>query len=66
MSYSDENIQDGTTAMVTWGRLVSQTDFDGNIYLDASQEQTREDLLSYCKKDTFAMVKIFEKISILG
>ena len=65
LSYSDENIQDGTMAMETWGRLVSQTDFDGNIDFDANQEQTRADLLSYCKKDTFAMVEILKQLSVL-
>ena len=65
LSYSDENIQDGTMAMETWGRLVSQTDFDGNIDFDVNQEQTRADLLSYCKKDTFAMVEILKQLSVL-
>lgn len=30
--------------------------FQGNI------EKTRKDLLDYCKMDTFAMVKILEKL----
>ena len=57
-SYEDEEIQDGTTAMETWGSLF--TGFKEGVI----KEKIRADLLSYCKKDSLAMVKIHEKISI--
>lgn len=55
-SYSDLEVQDGTMALDTWGRMVSDTNFKEDI------EQTRKDLLEYCKMDTLAMVKIYEKL----
>ena len=55
-SYDNEEIQDGTTAMETWGELV-------NKRIDNPMEyKIRENLLSYCKLDTLAMVEIFNKL----
>lgn len=55
-SYSDLEVQDGTTALDTWGRMVSDPNFDEDI------EQTRQDLLAYCKLDTLAMVEIYSTL----
>tara|TARA_Y100001935_G_C17270258_1_gene491503 strand:- start:80 stop:1558 length:1479 start_codon:yes stop_codon:yes gene_type:complete len=55
-SYDDENIQDGTTAMEAWGDLVT------NFHESDSIEKIRHNLLSYCKKDSLAMVKIYDKL----
>ena len=55
LSYKDLNIQEGGTASSTYA----------NFYLAESQaqiEQIRKDLLSYCELDTYAMVKILEKL----
>jgi hypothetical protein len=47
------NIQEGGTASNTFSQMV-QGNFEGDA------EQTRADLLAYCKMDTYAMVKILE------
>ncbi|TMM58446.1 DUF2779 domain-containing protein [Maribacter algarum] len=53
-SYSDLKVSDGTMALDTWGRMVCDPNFDEDV------EQTRKDLLEYCKLDTLAMVKIYK------
>lgn len=55
LSYDDMEIGDGGTASNIYGSMVSGT-FEGNI------EDTRRNLLEYCKLDTYAMVKIYEKL----
>jgi hypothetical protein len=55
-SYDNEEIQDGTTAMETWGDLVTNSK-DSNL-----KEQIRKNLLSYCKLDSKAMVEIYKEI----
>ena len=55
-SYADLEVQDGTMAMDTWGRMVTDPNFEEDI------DQTRKNLLAYCKLDTLAMVKIYEKL----
>lgn len=55
LSYGNLNIKEGGTASNTFAAMISG-DFEG----DASQ--TRRDLLEYCKLDTFAMVKILDKL----
>ncbi len=55
LSYDNLNISEGGTASNTFAAMVSGN-FEGNI------EQTRKDLLAYCKLDTFAMVKILERL----
>lgn len=55
LSYKDLNIQEGGTASSTYA----------NLHLVESQaeiEQIRKDLLAYCELDTYAMVKILEKL----
>ena len=53
LSYKDLNIQEGGTASSTFSQMA-QGIFNGDL------EQTRQDLLEYCKLDTLAMVKILE------
>lgn len=53
-SYSDLEIQDGTMALDTWGRMVTNNDFNKGV------ELTRKNLLEYCKLDTLAMVEIYK------
>jgi len=53
LSYKDLNIQEGGTASSTFSSMI-QGSFNGDL------EQTRADLLAYCKMDTWAMVKILE------
>lgn len=53
LSYADLNIQEGGTASSTFVAMLQGT-FKGDV------EQTRIDLLDYCKLDTLAMVRILE------
>jgi hypothetical protein len=55
LSYNDLEIKDGGTASNTFLSMVNGN-FEGNI------KETREKLLEYCKRDTFAMVKILERL----
>ncbi|MEQ8421819.1 MAG: DUF2779 domain-containing protein [Arenibacter algicola] len=55
-SYDHLNIQDGTMALVTWGRMVMDDNFDGDL------AQTKKDLLKYCEMDTLAMVEIYRRL----
>jgi hypothetical protein len=55
LSYGDLNIQEGGTASSTFAAIMTG-DFNGDV------EQTRKDLLDYCKLDTFAMVEILNKL----
>lgn len=55
LSYKALNIQNGGDASDTYANL--------HLLKDASQrEQIRADLLAYCKLDTLAMVRIFDKL----
>ena len=55
LSYNDLEVQDGATASFTFLDMMAGT-FEGDI------SETRKNLLDYCKLDTFAMVKILEKL----
>ena len=55
LSYNDLDIKEGGTASNTFLSMVNET-FEGDV------EETRKQLLEYCKLDTFAMVKIMEKL----
>ena len=55
LSYNDLDIKEGGTASNTFLSMVNET-FEGNV------EETRRQLLEYCKLDTYAMVKILEKL----
>ncbi|MGV8944883.1 MAG: DUF2779 domain-containing protein [Lutibacter sp.] len=58
LSYQDLEIKEGGTASSTFAQMVSG-EFKGDI------KKTRTNLLEYCKMDTFAMVKIVEKLRSL-
>ena len=55
LSYNDLEIKEGGTASNTFSQMV-QGNFVGNI------SQIRVHLLKYCERDTWAMVKILEKL----
>ena len=55
LNYNELEIKDGSSASNIFLSMVNGI-FDGN------EDQVRENLLDYCKKDTFAMVKILEKL----
>ena len=55
LSYNDLPIKEGGTASNTFLSMVNGS-FAGDV------EETRNQLLEYCKLDTFAMVKILEKL----
>ena len=55
LSYNDLDIKEGGTASNTFLSMVNGS-FEGDV------EDTRRQLLEYCKLDTFAMVKILEKL----
>lgn len=54
LSYSNLEVQDGTMALDTWGRMMLDSNFNED------KEQTRKSLLAYCKLDTLAMVEIYK------
>ena len=51
--YLELDVNNGTMALDTWGRMVLDPNFDDDI------EKTKKNLLEYCELDTYAMVKIF-------
>ena len=55
LSYNDLPIKEGGTASNTFLSMVNGT-FEGDV------EETRRQLLEYCELDTYAMVKILEKL----
>ena len=55
LSYEDLDIQEGMTASFVYSQLQYQD--------EATQQTQQKQLLEYCKLDTFAMVRIFEKIN---
>ena len=55
LSYGDLEIKEGGTASNTFLSMVNGS-FEGDI------EKTRRHLLEYCKLDTFAMLKILDKL----
>ncbi|MCH3885676.1 DUF2779 domain-containing protein [Tenacibaculum aquimarinum] len=59
LSYSKLDVQNGTMALDTWGRMVSDSNFKEDIL------QTRKNLLAYCELDTLAMVEIYKELKQL-
>ena len=55
LSYNDLEINEGGNASNTFLSMVNGT-FKGD------ESQVRKNLLEYCKMDTYAMVKILEKL----
>ena len=60
LSYDEMEIGKGDQAMMAWWELIKD-----KIPTDDA-EKTKTALLEYCKLDTFAMVKILEKLFELG
>ena len=58
LSYDGLPIKEGATASNTFLSMVNRT-FEGDV------EETRKHLLEYCKLDTWAMVKILEKLLLI-
>lgn len=56
LSYKELEIHKGDQAMISWWKMVH----DGID--EVRQEQIKENLLKYCKLDTWAMVEIWRKI----
>lgn len=54
LSYKNLKINKGDIAMLTWWKMVNKKD-----------KKEAKDLLEYCKLDTLAMVKIWEKLKTL-
>lgn len=51
LSYQEQDVQDGASAMEAWQRMVSADKMEA--------DQIADQLLSYCQLDTFAMVEIY-------
>ncbi len=62
LSYTDLVIVDGMVASVEIARLLFVS---GRIPV-AERAKTRHDLLEYCKRDTFATVRLVERLGELG
>jgi hypothetical protein len=58
LSYDDLVIVDGLLASVEIVRLL----FVAGKILPGEHDRIREDLLSYCERDTWAMVKLLESL----
>jgi hypothetical protein len=61
LSYEGLAIADGQTASLELGRLL----FDANRLDQAVKEQLRGDLLRYCHRDTWGLVRILERLRYL-
>lgn len=59
LNYNDLDVQNGTMALDTWGRMVLDPEFPDDI------ETTRKNLLEYCKLDTLAMVELYKKLILV-
>jgi hypothetical protein len=62
LSYNDLVIVNGMVASVKIARLLFVS---GRIPLH-ERDKTRRDLLEYCKRDTFATVRLVERLSDLA
>jgi hypothetical protein len=63
LSYKDLDIAEGTAAMINWFKITHDANsaFDeDSIHL---KDKIKQDLLKYCELDTFAMVRIWEKLN---
>lgn len=58
LSYSDLDIQDGNAAVFQWHKAVNEN------YDDEEKATIFNALLKYCEMDTWAMVRIWEKLQI--
>ena len=62
MSYNDLVIVDGLVASVEIARLL----FVAGKIPEQERERIRQDLLDYCERDTWAMVKLLEALRVLA
>ncbi|MCY7411201.1 MAG: DUF2779 domain-containing protein, partial [Chitinophagales bacterium] len=58
LSYENLEVNEGGMASLTFLKMREEKD-------DVVNEQHRKNLLEYCKMDTFAMVRIFEKLNLM-
>jgi len=56
LSYKELSVQDGAMAMNSWKKMAFET------VNDVEKEQLKNDLLEYCRLDTWAMVRIYEEL----
>lgn len=61
-SYSDLAIQDGDAAAAALESLL----FDAESFAPNQLRSLRDDLLSYCRRDTLAMVRLFNRLQELA
>lgn len=54
LSYDDLAVSNGTDAMMVWQAFITMGQ-------GLTRDQTRKNLLEYCKLDTYAMVRLFEE-----
>jgi len=62
LTYDDLVIVDGLVASVEIARLL----FVAGKIAPEEQARVRQDLLNYCERDTWAMVKVLEKLRELA
>lgn len=55
LSYDEMAVANGTDAMEAWKRLI-------NLPAGTERNKLREEMLEYCKLDTYAMVRIYEEM----
>ena len=58
-AYDDLHIQEGSLASLQYLNMLDETDPDKRHKLES-------DLLAYCKRDTWAMVRIWQELCALG
>jgi CRISPR/Cas system-associated exonuclease Cas4 (RecB family) len=51
LAYQNLEVQGGSTATLLWDKMING---------EADEKKTTEDLLRYCERDTYAMVKLYE------
>ncbi len=56
LSYKDLTIQEGGTASASWPIMTSPAT------PPADREKLRQDMIEYCKRDTYAMVALLERV----
>jgi hypothetical protein len=56
LSYASLGIQDGTAASIAFERLIRESS-------PRKRSWVRKQLLDYCRMDTMAMVRIFERLA---
>jgi hypothetical protein len=57
LNYKDLDVQDGSSAMEAWERMINAEAEEADRISSA--------LLSYCERDTFAMVEIYNFLTKL-